>query len=497
MALPHGFIENFGNVSMNSQAENASTRELLQRHIWTFHYPSAEILEYPERFLVDCPSQYEMRSEPRPLETLSEQETPLFAIFPLGPPPARLEVPGDNIIGRLLAWGDSLYSRGAGITELHVAKRWRKSGFSWGIRVKSPLGAAPVQVCEFSEDEWQILIDHADEFEWLALLRGLVTRASDRAWYHVQDRIGELQAQNQIEYMRDQWNERSPRPAILLLENTLRYADDNGYLIDWRTPLSEVFARPLQLPCGHVMDMSDLDYYNLSDEMCHEIPCEDCGNPIFMRCDLRELQLGRDKEDLRTFVLSNRTWTNLTQDFKYQVMTMNVEAKVLFLAVHATFESFKVPSLISPGALCFVNQPETRVALAELKSFLYTNTTALTGTPSQLLDGLLQKAMSASVGQAKTLADIEAVPGWQEALRACMIRAINFLLHRNCITTSERHRGLHRHAGGVLYYSARSWTSTQVSEDLAQDEYDEYYGGMQEVPATVNDIDAMMGDASM
>ena len=73
-----------------------------------------------------------------------------------------------------------------------------------------------------------------------------------------------------------------------------------------------------------------------------------------------------------------------------------------------------------------------------------------------------------------------------------MIRAIHFLLHRDCTSIDGRHKGFHRHAAGVLYYSPKSWESTGISEAPSDDSEEE-----DEAPAIVEDLDAMMWDASL
>ena len=79
---------------------------------------------------------------------------------------------------------------------------------------------------------------------------------------------------------------------------------------------------------------------------------------ILQPSDGYELQAGYERDQLDEFVNADQSQVDLNQDFSYRSTVMTVEAKVLFLVVHAAFEFFQVPSL---------SQPETCIALDELE----------------------------------------------------------------------------------------------------------------------------------
>ena len=89
-------------------------------------------------------------------------------------------------------------------------------------------------------------------------------------------------------------------------------------------------------------------------------------------------------------------------------------------------------------------------------------------TPTDLFDALHGLAMGTDTGDGQILAKISMPPGWEDFLRAWLIRAVNFMMQRGCRIRGPEHEGMHQHEDGAWWYECHTGEAERERRQMAE-----------------------------
>jgi hypothetical protein len=247
-------------------------------------------------------------------------------------------------------------------------------------------------------------------YAWLALVKNLVYRESDRACLQIAQN---LQASNTpadrgegARWARD-WETSTPTPGSFLLASRLHCQLGNG---EW-IPLHELDRDNLVaysheqmqflLPCGHEASFSLKALSTIEDSKAPAFACLGCGGKVLGKKELAELALRLEYEARAAFCYSDAEYSDakIVLSVAGRGHDLEILPGALHRALQGALESLRVPQSASPAAMSLVEVAETKAVLRalQLKAAAAGETTRRL-TPYALWEALMESSMVTLTG---------------------------------------------------------------------------------------------------
>ena len=286
---------------------------------------------------------------------LEEQGVDFFVRFPVqdsdhvGPDPGtstaidtaitRLFRDGGRSILEAVTVSDDNYSEGGLIFRLTTI--WHES------RKKE------VNQYHISESEWRDLLNQDAYKQWTHLLQDLFSRASDRAYLHVERQL-QGSAYSPIDALK--WNAYEVLDANRLLALNMRKVREQDTLLclepirDFYGDENRVFT--VRLPCEHETTVCIANLKSLSSlAACIDATCPHCGRVILPNRDIRHAVQSVERRRRQRKSLDETLWKHLeARQIDHEVKT-KTSGTILCQALTHALKSLRVPESISPRSL--------------------------------------------------------------------------------------------------------------------------------------------------
>lgn len=202
---------------------------------------------------------------------------------------------------------------------------------------------------ELDEESCYRLMLHLNDVKWLRLLHHLVLRESDRAYYHVKERLeakyGAQMTQSESENWPEPWYSRPPRrPKELLV---LRLELD---IVPYSNEIKLGAMLVFKLPCGHKWAISRSDLVSMTPTDCHRMVCDDCGARVWNDDDKHE-NLLRLKNYARMIYEPEAAFWRLLDDDVSTIQHQTFDADLIYKALIKALPSLTPPPLVCPPEL--------------------------------------------------------------------------------------------------------------------------------------------------
>ncbi|KAK4619841.1 hypothetical protein CLAFUW4_11512 [Fulvia fulva] len=351
---------------------------------------------------------------------------------------------------------------------------------------------------ELTSPEMDALFGHTETIEWIAMLDHLITRASDRACYHVHDHLLDFDPDilDRDEY---QWNDEWDRPPKLefspqelyLRKVSPRYATDGDAedLVD------------LKLPCSHTKRIALDTLKTLTFDECLSDCCNICKKPVLSVEDCLAYRLAKERREADASVQKNHDWTSL--DHSPNSESRGLHTASLSKVLVEALASFEAPTLLCPASLSLTSMDTVRMILDNFTTSFSQTDYYMAHDPERLVALLLQFAVDTPVrdidGKQVLLHQTSLHPGLVKGLVAWLTRAVNFLAERQCRNEETDHLGFHHHSSMLMYNSAL-WEIGEEGEAPLEDNNATEMGGLEAamtetsfIGATPNTLSTRLG----
>lgn len=441
-------------------------------HVLAFEYPAFDLLPAGAMLDIDRPAQVEHRPKPDVNSMFPELGTEFFAI--LKADEIKRPHEANDAPSRLLSTIADL--KGVpGSSCLRIATFKTSTGgdtLTYRIQVKifdsrALGGMTTATQVDLNDEQWRGLALHVDREPWIHVLRDLVHRASERAFFQVRSRLlqtmgnnnlGAKQVTGEEALWQPLWLSKPPRTIVELFRarlNPITAEDSNG-------------AIDFALPCGHNVFVPKAEVIALSAETCLTLQCPTCSARIFQHEDDAELALRGAVEEAEAFKYSNALWLSLDKEtLTGQHVEHSFNSRTILEVVKLALNSFNAPRLICPPCLT-----PTKLYARELNSIIQHATSeygSASGSaevivsPADLFDSLYGIVMHTPATEGKgAIADVAMPPSWDQFVPRWLVRAVNFLTERRCLESALGHLGVHEHEGQGLFYHTDSLTTKEA-----------------------------------
>ena len=442
---------------------NAKVSKERDGHFLSFEFPAMELLPSGFAPRIERPANIEQRNRPN-RDTLAVSScTDFFTVLKEYSASVFLTRFDNDNCGKLLRAVD-LLRKHAGRSTLYMvsfsmlnnAAFYNSLIYRLQLETFSKNENAPKHVQEFAldEEEYGRLTAYANEEEWISVLYNLVTRASDRAYFEVRDRLQEVLGDDFVAYddllWESVWHTRPARCAEELFVACLKPISAE----DERNLRSQGDAKfNLRLPCGHRVYIRKIEIAALTTDGCLTQQCPVCHERILQDNQNEELVLRRNWEEAAGYRHGNAVWIELDQ----LILTSSAERKFdtedLLDTLRASLVSLTEPRMICPRSLSPANFDNTKSVMERFERTYGGSMLTILISPFDLLESLYGLAMGAQIGrrEGEIVAKTVMLPGWLEFLAKWLTRSVNFLTERRCSDRDCRLAGVHEHDGRLYY----------------------------------------------
>jgi len=191
-------------------------------------------------------------------------------------------------------------------------------------------------VFQYTEDSstWQDLMHSRDAAPWMIILADLMERASERAYFHVQQR---LEAYGYITYEKLEWNTQPVKTFNeLLAVNMRRIERVNEY--EYLTPLQYLWKQstktiPVRLPCEHDTETTLHHIASFTKQQCIDACCVECGERIMSHKDIEHGHHSLERRRRERDRVDQLLWTRVEQEDNYAGFYINITGLSLVKAL--------------------------------------------------------------------------------------------------------------------------------------------------------------------
>jgi hypothetical protein len=210
-----------------------------------------------------------------------------------------------------------------------------------------------VSETELYRYEWEVIRD-VSTMVWTKLIWRLLRRTSDRAYFHVHERL-----KNYSWYKKqigeEEWNWKPEFDPKKFLAANLRVGVIARWNILYNRPVEESdFDVPEEttfiLPCGHEQDMLPSHLSSMSVSACLRLNCDICGERVMGHDDGWRLWLllHRERKRRERFSARELMWQQLTDEVPIETHHVSVHPHVLYKALEHAVLSIVPPESASP-----------------------------------------------------------------------------------------------------------------------------------------------------
>lgn len=242
--------------AMKIQEKNASSilQQDMEHHILSMEYPDFSLMQLQEMPKLTPPANVKYRMKPpQNREELALYDTDFEIALPLSNVPVNMSDNSSTEHMRLFAAVEKL-KRSAGEKELSVVRVhnqiWDQITYRVHLQTQWLGSFSPPQNFDLSEAEWTALMSYVTRKSWIELLEHLASRASAKAYYHVQDAIHAEYGQEDVQREKAGWQVQWNTILTLSLEQH-RMARFLDRLNMQHANIAANLGPHFLLPCGH------------------------------------------------------------------------------------------------------------------------------------------------------------------------------------------------------------------------------------------------------
>lgn len=220
-----------------------------------------------------------------------------------------------------------------------------------------------------SESEWRNTLNQETSKQWTQLLQDLFTRASDRAYLHVER---QLQGSAHSHMNAVKWNTYDILDANRLLALNMKKVREQGTLLclepirDFYGDENRVFT--VRLPCEHETTISIAHLKSLSRAACIDATCPSCGRVILPNRDIEHAMHSVERRRRQRKALDETLGKHIEgrnkTDRGAKIKTSGV---ILYQALTHALKSMQVPESVSPRSVCPAWSDESTAMLQLVK----------------------------------------------------------------------------------------------------------------------------------
>lgn len=279
--------------------------------------------------------------------------------------------------------------------------------------------------CTLSQDKWYELMSSPEAKAWSLLLDDLITRKSDRAYLHVQQRLA-INETPSIEVLR--WADSPPQTANEILALNMRQITDTpGMLrlepIRYLDPMSAELLL-VRLPCEHEMQISEQAIAAFSEQQCLDAQCPTCDGAILPSRDITKFHCSLERRRQVRKRCDEHLWRRIERE---DSGWLSVDAPFLAKALRHPLRSMQVPQSPSPSVLSPAQSLETAAILRKTLKLCENATRGVKGTTEEVHSMIMEEAQDALrelYGCAPHEAAICTLPGWSPFLARWLERPV-------------------------------------------------------------------------
>lgn len=270
---------------------------------------------------------------------------------------------------------------------------------------------------------------------WVRLLSGLINRSSDRAYFHIHERLRTYrwyQAQVERQEMAMMWDHQELQQPTQLLARRLihiRY-DSIGLELQRRIrdlDVEEDVEDLFRLPCGHMQVINLGIIRSMTSWLCQNYRCQMCNAFVLQPADYLSLRFSEERQERGQMVEQETYWDQLAGSFSDGCKQMKVHGGNLAFAAQHALKSLEVPESVSPRILEFAGSQEANVIMKAIwvevaKREVFEGTQDEIGS---VLLGIRDKALAAMVGASEGASAAQILPpGWERMSQRWLMRAV-------------------------------------------------------------------------
>ena len=285
---------------------------------------------------------------------------------------------------------------------------------------------------ELTDSEYQRMVIRSNGKEWVHLLDNLVTRASDRAFFEVYNRLATKHGFNiadKVACWDGLWGSCQPPDTNELFEARLMALTEAD--AERLKGLQDGIIK-IMLPCCHTIEIRRVQLASLTEEAMWKQTCPECGCRILQPEDIVDIDITRTNQESEDYKEQNLSWSKLDTEWADGTTVMSFNPAELRDALDKARWSFDAPASITPASLNPAYYSETMALAIHFCTELGPLSVRIETTPFNLMYRLREVASGARrVGMdeggllvAKTLVPEE----WKQFQEVWLLRAVRYLV---------------------------------------------------------------------
>lgn len=223
---------------------------------------------------------------------------------------------------------------------------------------------------------------------WMILIRGLLIRYTDRAYWHVHEKLKGFRWY--LKQIADEdWDWEDGFDAKRFFNKHYMYRLQSGVAGDTDSDDDEFF---LTMPCSHTKSLSGRQLKTMSADECLRLRCILCGQPV-VRAHFRFrawIFLQREREARTRFSTMQMNWQRLNEEWR-GCQEISIRADTLHEALRHAMLSIRPPESVSPRSLHVSSCEEFLKIVNILRGQLGGSDEDINCTSASLFDGLMDK----------------------------------------------------------------------------------------------------------
>lgn len=279
----------------------------------------------------------------------------------------------------------------------------------------------------FSDDDWRLESAGFQSETWMQLIRNLMNRASDRAYFHVHQRM-HLYSWYTTLLEQEHWNsgDRTCLDIYDTLVSKLRVQLSDDLYVRAIEAFDSGYDGTFVLPCGHdqYFPIQGLESMSVTD--CTNAACHLCGEKIIAQRDLRRFCEYRESERRHHFYERETWWRNKQESCPMGPGRVSVRTGLLFRALDDALSSLMVPKFVSPMILDMASSQLASSVLEALPGYVNQDSSTVATCSSVDLVASVMANLDAVLGQVLGNSPVLrfVLPGWTVMSRLWASRAV-------------------------------------------------------------------------
>ncbi|KAF2167156.1 hypothetical protein M409DRAFT_22585 [Zasmidium cellare ATCC 36951] len=278
---------------------------------------------------------------------------------------------------------------------------------------------------ELNTNEMNALRSHWTEHPWTRLVDHLISRESDRAYYHVQEGVSPWEAyREEEEWLEQPWREQW---AVRQIPDVIEAFRSNLFHADTEEKLKAVGVAELHTHCDHSITITRDAMEVLTPESCLAAKCPSCGKAIMTDYVVNEIRVSQESEKAVAFKKENKLWIRL--DHRIVDGEFSFDADEIFTALEMSLRSLTPPKMACLPGYSFGDYRATKAVLEGFRDHFEDSDDVFEVTGIELAEHLYRTAMETKIGSS-TIPLGQAVrrPRFKEDLEVWLRRAVNLAI---------------------------------------------------------------------